>query len=126
LVTQVAQFNRGTEVQIPIRFRWFDAALLTAVAFLSFVAIAAMMLAPRSGNAAVAVIYAPWISASETLSRSVEEGGRFVRFGVFDFIAIVEPEHSGYGQRVRSNGAWFVADPVALAACLKPFTKRKV
>lgn len=110
-------------MQNPIRFRWFDAALLTAAAFFSFASIAALVLAPKNESAGVAVVFAPWTNASEVLSRSVEEGGRFVRFGAFDFIAVIEPETSDYATRMRMNGAWFVADPAALAACLKPFAK---
>lgn len=110
-------------MQSPVRFRWFDAALLTVAAFFSFASIAVAVLAPKNESAGVAVVFAPWTSASEVLSRSVEEGGRFVRFGAFDFIAVIEPSTENYAQRVRANGAWFVADPAALAACLKPFAK---
>lgn len=70
-------------------------------------------------------MFAPWTSASEALSRATAPGGRFVRFGAFDFIAVVEPEAGGYAERVRANGAWLLADPMALAACLKPFVPGK-
>lgn len=103
------------------RFRWFDALLLSAAAFLSVVAVAAMTLAPKDGATGVAVIFAPWTAAQETMTRAVEPGARFVRFGAFDFIAVVEPERGRYPQDVRANGAWLVADPAVLAACLKPF-----
>ncbi len=100
--------------------------MLTAAAFFSFVAIAAATIAPKNEGEGVAVIFAPWTDAHDSLSRAVDAGGRFVRFGAFDFIAIVEPEAAEYALRVRSKGAWLLADPSALAACLKPFLQSKI
>lgn len=85
-----------------------------------------MALAPKKESAGVAVIFAPWTNAREALAQAAEAGGRFIRFGAYDFIAIIEPEDNDYARRVREKGAWFVADPAALAACLKPFAKNKV
>jgi len=113
------------QVKSSVRFRWFDAVLLSAAAAASFFAITAMTLAPKSDSAGVAVIFSPWTGAAEAMSRSVEAGGRFVRFGAYDFIAIVEPAGSDYARLARMNGAWLLADPSALAACLKPFSKSK-
>jgi hypothetical protein len=112
-------------VQFSSRLRWFDALLLTAAAFFSVVTVAAISLAPKDNATGIAVIFAPWTSASDAMTRAVEPGGRFVRFGAFDFIAVVEPAGSEYAYRVRSNGAWLLADPAALAACLKPFKTSK-
>lgn len=109
----------------PVRFRWFDAALLGAAALLSMSAAAAMALAPKRDAAGVAVIFAPWTAAEDSLSRAVGAGGRFVRFGGLEFVAVVEPEAPDYAARARANGAWLIADPVALAACLKPFVRNK-
>jgi hypothetical protein len=125
LATQIPEFYCGIEVRFPVRFHWFDAALLSAAAFFSFALIAALTLAPKNGTGGVAVIFAPWTEAADALARSAGAGGRFVRFGAFDFISIVEPEASTYAQRARASGAWFVADPAALAACLKPFARNK-
>lgn len=108
-------------MQISIRFRWFDTLLLGAAAFFSFGIVAAMSLAPKADSEGVAVIFAPWTSASETMTRATEAGGLFVRFGAFDFIAVVEPLGRDYSARLR--GAWLLADPAALAACLKPVKK---
>jgi hypothetical protein len=95
------------------------------VAFASIVAVATFSIAPKQNTSAVAVIFSPWTDAAEAMSRSVESGGRFVRFGAFDFIAIVEPESGEYARRVRDAGAWLLADPVTLAACLRPFSPKK-
>jgi hypothetical protein len=42
-----------------------------------------------------------------------------VRFGGFQFIAVVMPERPDYVQQVMKGSAWLVVDPQALAACLK-------
>ncbi len=75
-------------------------------------------LAPRDPAAGMAVVFAPWTSPEAVLARSVEAGGRFVRFGGAPFVAVVIPEHAQYAAHIASRGAWFVADPQALAACL--------
>jgi hypothetical protein len=109
----------------PSFHRLLDAALLTTAAFFSFAFVAANALAPKDERSGVAVIFAPWTDAAQTLSRAIEPGGRFVRFGAFEFVAIVAPEAADYSVRARANGAWFIADPAALAACLKPFLKNR-
>jgi hypothetical protein len=113
-------------VQLSSRIRWFDASLLAAAAFISFSIAAAMMLAPKRESAGVAVIFAPWTEAREVISRTAEAGSRFVRFGAFDFIAVVQPESERFARDIRAQGAWFIADPSALAACLKPVARNKV
>jgi hypothetical protein len=114
----------GIEVKISENFRWFDAMLIGIAAIISIVAVAALVLAPKQDSEGVAVVFAPWIGAPEALVRAVEPGGRFVRFGAFDFIAIVAPSRADYGERVRAAGAWLIADPATLAACLKPFARK--
>lgn len=116
----------GARVQVPSRFRWFDASLLLVTAFFSVVLVGVVSLAPKDNVAGVAVIFAPWTNASEAMTLSVEAGGRFVRFGAFDFIAVIEPERGDYASRARAGGAWLLADPVALAACLRPFKPTKI
>jgi hypothetical protein len=99
--------------------------LLTALAFFSFAAAASMMLAPKQGSNSVAVIFAPWTGATDAFGLAVGSGGRFIRYGAFDFIAIIEPEDASYSTRARANGAWLIADPKALAACLNAVTGRR-
>lgn len=111
-------------MKVADRVRWFDAALIGLASIISVVAVATLILSPKDDGEGVAVIFAPWTSASDALVRAVEPGGRFVRFGAFDFIAVVKPSRADYEARVRSAGAWLIADPAALAACLKPFTAK--
>lgn len=124
VVIRIPQATNGIEVKISEKFRWFDAVLVGIASIFSVVAVGALILSPKNDSEGVAVVFAPWTDASEALVRAVEPGSRFVRFGAFDFIAIVEPSRADYGARVRSAGAWLVADPSALAACLKPFAKK--
>lgn len=96
----------------------FDVALLAAMTFVSLLASAYLMLTPRDPMGGVAAIFAPWSDAETTFVRSVDAGTRFVRFGGFPFIAVVMPENADASARLRAAGAWFIADPKALAACL--------
>lgn len=112
-------------MQAPIRLRWFDVAILSFAAFLSVATVGVVTLGLKEESEGVAVVFAPWTSATDAMTRAVEPGARFVRFGAFDFIAVIEPQSADYVRRVRSNGAWLFADPAALAACLKPFTRSK-
>ena len=113
-------------MQFPKSIGWFDAAVLTTAAFISFGVTAAMTLSPKRGSEGIAVVFSPWTNASDAISQSSAAGARFVRFGGFDFIAVVQPENEGFAQNIRAKGAWFIADPSALAACLKPFARNKV
>ena len=124
--TPIPEFNSGIEVQFSAGIRWFDAALLGAAAFFSFGIATAIALAPKTGSAGIAVIFAPWTNARDAISQSARAGGRFVRFGAFDFIAVIQPESESFSRNVRVQGAWFIADPSALAACLKPFARNKI
>jgi hypothetical protein len=93
---------------------WLVALLICA----SFVATLRIGLVPNNPAAGVAVVYAPWTTAAETMARAVEAGARFVRFGGFQFIAVVIPERPDYVEQVMKGAAWLAVDPQALAACL--------
>jgi hypothetical protein len=104
----------------PARSRsWLANALLIAVlAVASFIVILRVGLLPGNPDNGVAVIYAPWTPADQTMIRAVAAGARFVRFGGFDFIAIVMPERPDYVERVLAGSALLAVDPQVLAACL--------
>jgi hypothetical protein len=95
-----------------------DATLLVTVAFVSLLASGYLVLKPRDPASGVAAFFAPWSNTETTFLRSVEAGTRFIRFGGFPFIAVVMPEDADAYARLRAAGAWFIADPKALAACL--------
>ncbi len=95
-----------------------DLFLIAFLIAVSFVAILRVGLAPRDPAAGVAVIYTPGTAAAQTMVRSVGASARFVRFGGFDFIAIVMPEVPDYVQRALAGSALLAVDPQVLAACL--------
>jgi hypothetical protein len=99
-------------------FRWLDLWLIAILAVASFAAILRIGLRPANPSAGVAVIYAPWTTADQTMVRAVGAGARFVRFGGFDFIAIVVPEQPDYVERVLAGSALLAVDPQVLAGCL--------
>jgi hypothetical protein len=95
-----------------------NALLIAVLAMASFIVILRVGLLPGNPNDGVAVVYAPWTPANQTMIRAVAAGARFVRFGGFDFIAIVMPERPDYVQRVLAGSALLAIDPQVLAACL--------
>jgi hypothetical protein len=98
--------------------RTADLCLIAFLMAVSLVAILRVGLTPHDPASGVAVIYAPGTSAAQTVVRSVGAGARFVRFGGFDFIAIVIPETPDYVQRALAGSALLAVDPQVLAACL--------
>jgi hypothetical protein len=101
-----------------VAFRWLDLWLIAILAVGSFGAILRIGLQPANAGAGVAVVYAPWTTADQTMIRAVSAGARFVRFGGFDFIAIVVPERPDYVESVLAGSALLAIDPQVLAGCL--------
>jgi hypothetical protein len=101
-----------------VAFRWLDLWLIAILAVGSFGVILRIGLQPANASAGVAVIYAPWTTADQTMIRAVSAGARFVRFGGFDFIAIVVPERPDYVESVLAGSALLAIDPQVLAGCL--------
>jgi hypothetical protein len=101
-----------------VAFRWLDLWLIAILAVGSFAAVLRIGLLPANASAGVAVIYAPWTTADQTMIRAVSAGARFVRFGGFDFIAIVVPERPDYVESVLAGPALLAVDPQVLAGCL--------
>jgi hypothetical protein len=96
----------------------FDALLIATVAAISLLTLAVAGLRPAAGATTLAVIFSPWTSAEMTMARAVAADARFVRYGGFSFIAIVVTERADYASRIAGHGAWLIADPIALAACI--------
>jgi hypothetical protein len=99
-------------------YRLSDFFLIAALCAASFAAVLRFGSLPRDPMSGVAVVFAPWTTADQTFTRAVTAGARFVRFGAFDFIAIVKPDDPGYVGRVLSDQAILVVDPQVLAGCL--------
>jgi hypothetical protein len=108
-----------------VAFRWLDLWLIAILAVGSFGAILRIGMLPANASGGVAVIYAPWTTADQTMIRAVSAGARFVRFGGFDFIAIVVPEEPDYVERVLAGSALLAVDPQVLAGCLPASFRKK-
>ena len=108
-----------------VAFRWLDLWLIAILAVGSFGAVLRIGMLPANASAGVAVIYAPWTTADQTMIRAVSAGARFVRFGGFDFIAIVMPEEPDYIDRVLAGSALLAVDPQVLAGCLPASFRKK-
>jgi hypothetical protein len=106
-------------------FRLLDLWLIAILTVASFAAILRVGLPPTNPGAGVAVIYAPWTTADRTFRRAVGPGARFVRFGRFDFIAIVVPERPDYVARVLAGSALLAVDPQILAGCLSTSLQKR-
>jgi len=109
-----------------ILLRSLDLWLVAALTIASFAVILRIGLLPSNLDHGVAVIYAPWTTPDQTMTRAVNAGARFVRFGGLDFIAVVEPDDPDYLKRVLSGPAILVVDPQVLAGCLARVIFQKV
>jgi len=109
-----------------ILLRSLDLWLVAALTVASFAVILRIGLLPSNLDHGVAVIYASWTTPDQTMTRAVNAGARFVRFGGLDFIAVVEPDDPDYLKRVLSGPAILVVDPQVLAGCLARVIFQKV
>jgi hypothetical protein len=98
--------------------RLVDLLILSTASLAALIGAASIGFASREPGRGVAVVFAPWTSAEQSMTQAVEAGARFVRFGGVPFVAVTMPDDAGYSARVRGAGAWFVADPDGLFACL--------
>jgi len=64
----------------------------------------------------VAAVFPPWWGARQAIA-AAGSAGAVVRFGVVPSIVIVMAADRGL---LRSHGAWFLLDPVALGGCSRP------
>jgi hypothetical protein len=98
--------------------RLVDLWLIAVLTVVSFAVILRVGLRPSNPGAGVAVVYAPWTTADQTMIRAVSAGARFVRFGGFHFIAVVVPDRPDYVEHVLADSALLAVDPQVLAGCL--------
>jgi hypothetical protein len=108
----------ATDRPVSLRRHWIDIAALAVLSIAALGATARFALAPQAPERGVAVIFAPWTAPDQTLTRTVEAGARFVRFGGPGFVAVAIPDSPDYPARVRAAGAWLIVDPKIVAACL--------
>jgi len=104
-----------------VRRHWIDIAALTVLSVGALCFNARATLAPRNPERGVAVVFAPWTSPETAMTLTDQAGVRFVRFGGYGFIAVVTADDHDYPARALASGAWLVADPQLVAACLVAF-----
>ena len=127
LATEMREFSIMTfRTQPRFTLRLIDLWLLAVLTVVSFAVILRVGLLPSNPGAGVAVIYAPWTTADQTMIRAVSAGARFVRFGGFHFIAVVVPEQPDYVAHVLAGSALLAVDPRVLAGCLPASLLNKV
>ena len=114
----------GSNNPLPVRRYWLDILALTALSVGALCFTARATLVPHHPEQGVAVVFAPWSSPESTMARAVEAGARFVRFGGHGFIAVVAADDGDYAARALAAGAWLVADPQLVAACVAAFATR--
>lgn len=103
-----------------------DGALIALLAICTSYAGARIGLRPRDPQSGVAIVFAPWTDARTAMTRAVATGSRFVRYGNFPFIVIVVPDAPDFSSQILAQGAFLVADPQALAACLSILSQQTV
>lgn len=95
--------------------RWWVFPAFLAVA--AFFVVIPLTVFPDPGAKAVAVVYPPWISATEAFSAAAGAGARIVRQGALPSVLVVAPERSDYALRALASGAWVLLDPRVVGGC---------
>jgi hypothetical protein len=93
---------------------WLNAAALLVA---SFIAVAALSLQVHPGAEVVAVAFPPWWSARQVFLAAASADAAIVRVTAIPAILVVRPDRHDGLARLREAGAWFAADPQAIAAC---------
>lgn len=86
--------------------------------FLASIVVAVLALPGASPGQAtpLAIVFAPWVSADEAITRSLSSGYRVLRSGRSSFVVIAAPIEAAAA--VRPQGAVMVLALVGLAGCL--------
>ncbi len=69
-------------------------------------------------NAAVAVVFPPWVDAGAAVDRAAEGGASLPHAGRYSFVAVVADSSPRFRQRVRQEGALLVLDAGKLGGYL--------
>ena len=83
--------------------------IIVAVALLCLAIVGFESLRPHA-NAAVAIVFPPWVDADAALDRATEAGAAEPHAGRYPFVTFVEDSSPGFRQRVRRQGALLVLD----------------
>jgi hypothetical protein len=95
-----------------------DRVVLTSFAAACAVTIAALALpTPRAGEQ-VALVYPPWTSGFEALSRAAASGARLVRTGRYPFIVIADAPSAEEIRQLAESGAMATLGAAGLGGCI--------
>lgn len=71
---------------------------------------------PVSGQ--IEAIFPPWWSNARSFGAVAGAGGSIVRIGALPTFVVVTSADPSFHDRLRTAGAWFLVNPVALGGCL--------
>jgi len=98
--------------------RWRDIGLIAGLAACSGLAALASLPGPVAGPAVpLAVIFPPWVSGGEAVTRSLATGARLLRQGAVPFVVILAPDAATM-PAARPAGAMLVLRLDGLAGCI--------
>ncbi|WP_323796942.1 hypothetical protein [Nisaea sp.] len=95
-----------------------DALAASLLLLFSSLFIAGLMLTtPVAAGQTAAAIFPPWLNKTEILGAVSAAGGRMLRHGGIDSVALVRLETPDDAQQLKHAGAWAVVAPAALFGC---------
>ena len=77
-----------------------------------------MLTTPVGPGVAVAAVFPPWLNKSEILGAVSLSGGRMLRHGGIQSVALVRLDSPDAVQRLKNAGAWAVVAPAGLFGCV--------
>lgn len=77
-----------------------------------------MLTAPVIPGQAIAAVFPPWLDKSEILGAVSAAGGRMLRHGGIQSVALVRLDAPDGAQKLKHAGAWAVVAPAGLFGCV--------
>jgi hypothetical protein len=104
-------------VAVRLSSAWTPALLLL---FATTVGMLCLMSRPSTAiGATVAAIFPPWWTAERSFAAAASAEGAIVRTGVWSNILVLNIADADLPYRLRTAGAFFLVNPVAVGGCLK-------
>jgi len=97
---------------------WLPWIAGTGLALASTLVLALLATRPAAPDEQIALVFAPWTQAGETLAGVAALDGRLVRVGSFDNVLVAVFDRPKSLASLRRHGVWLALDPLALGGCL--------
>ena len=97
--------------------RAYDLLSVCGMALAGMIALVVVNFAPGANDAAVALVFAPWTSAGDALSRAAAADAVVVSTGRYPFIVIVRPAIGNDVAKISRSGAWLALSPNQFTGC---------